>query len=80
MGLGEAFDLPGLLFGLELLVAIADRVLVEAFTFGERADILGDLIPLIEELGVGLDQADELLAADLDFLGVLTRIPLGIIY
>ena len=35
VGLGDAFDLPGLLLGLELLVAGADRGLVEALALRE---------------------------------------------
>ena len=65
VGPGEIGDLPGLLPGLELFVTGADGGLVEAFALLERADVLGDLLPLVEELGIGLDQADELLAADL---------------
>ena len=52
IGVSEAFDFFGLLLGLELLVAGADRGLGEALTFLERADVLGDLLPLVKELGV----------------------------
>ena len=57
-----------------MLVAGADGGLVEAFALLQRADVLGDVLPLVEELGVGLDQADELLAADRELLRVLTRV------
>ena len=54
------------LLGLEAAVAVADglfaRGLSPAF---ERADVGGDVLALVHELGVGLDQADELLAAHL---------------
>ena len=72
---GEVGDLPGLPCSLELLIAGADRGLVEAFALLERTDVFGDLLPLVEELGVGLDQPDELFAADLELLRVRIRIP-----
>jgi hypothetical protein len=71
VGLSEVVDLLCLLLGLELVVAGADRGLVEAFTLLECTDVFGDLVPLVEKLGVGLDQADELLAADRELLRVL---------
>src|SRR5262249_28116960 len=74
VGLSEVGDLPGLLLGLELFVAGADRGLVETFAFLERADVFSDLLPLVQELRIGLDQADELLTADLEPLRVLARI------
>ena len=42
-------------------------------SLSERTEV-GDLFPLVEELGVGLDQPDELLAADRELLRVLPRI------
>ena len=39
-----------------------------------EANVLGDLLSLVEELGVGLDQPDELLAADRQLLRVLSRV------
>ena len=72
--LGEVGDLLGLLLGLEPLVAGANCGLVEAFTLLERADVLGDLFPFVKELGVGLDQPDELFTADLNLLRVLSGV------
>ena len=40
----------------------------------ERADIFGDLLPFVEELGVGPDQSDKLVAADLELFRVLPRV------
>ena len=57
--------------GLELLVALADGLLVERLAGLQRADVLGDRLALVEELGVRLDQPDELLAAHLLLLGIL---------
>jgi len=72
---GEVGDLPSPPVGLEPFVAGANGGLVEPFAFLQRADIFDDLLALVDELGVGLDQPDELLAADLDLRGGLPGIP-----
>ena len=55
----------GVFLGLELLVAVADVVFAQAFARFEGADVFGNVVALVHELGVGLNEADELLAAHL---------------
>ena len=62
---GDGGEFLGVLLGLEAAVAVADGGLAEALARLERADVGGDLLALVHELGVGLDEADELLAAHL---------------
>ena len=72
VGLGEIGDLLSLLFGPEMLVTGANLGLVEASTLFEGVHVLGDLLPHAKKLGVGLNQSDELLAADLELLRILS--------
>ncbi len=55
----------GILFRLEAGVAVADGRFAEAFARFQGGDVGGDVLALVHELGIGLDQADELLAAHL---------------
>jgi len=59
------------LFRLEAGVAVADGFFAEAFARLEGGDVVGDVLALIQELGIGLDEADELLAAHLLLAGCL---------
>ena len=52
-------------FVLEALVAAPDLFLGEGSAGFERPDVFGDLVELVHELGVGADEADELIAAHL---------------
>ena len=55
----------GVLLRLEAGVALADGGFAEAFAGLERADVFGDVVPLVHELGIGADEADEFLAGHL---------------
>ena len=70
----EVGELVRLLGGLEPLIAGAHRSLVESLALVERADVLGDLVAFVEEPSVGLDEPDQLLAADLALRRVFPRI------
>ena len=50
---------------LEAGVAVADGFFAEAFARFQGADVGGDVVALVHELGIGLDEADELLAGHL---------------
>ena len=62
------------LLGLEPLVAVADGLFIEALASLEGADVVGDELALVNELGVGLDEADELLAVHRLPAGRLLRV------
>ena len=58
-------EFGGVLFRLEAGVALADGGFAEAFARFQGGDVFGDVPALVHEFGIGLDEADELLAAHL---------------
>src|ERR1017187_2526150 len=62
---GDGGQFLGVLFRLEAGVAVADGFFAEAFARFQGGDVGGDVLALVHELGIGLDEADELLAAHL---------------
>ena len=62
------------LLRLETAVAVADGFFAQAFARFQGVDVGGDVLALVHELGVGLDEADELLAAHL----LLARVCCGV--
>gem|GEM_PF-3150498 len=65
VALGEVGELRRLFVGFEALVAVADGGFAEGFARFQGGDVSGDVFPLVHELGIGLDEADELFAAHL---------------
>ena len=61
----DAGEFGGVFLCLEASVALADGGFVEAFARLQGADVLGDVLALVHELGIRLNQADELPAAHL---------------
>ena len=62
---GYIGEFLGVLFHLEAGVALADGRFAEALARFERADVFGDVVALVHELGIGADEADEFLAGHL---------------
>ena len=60
---GHAHQLGAIFFLLEAQIALADSLLAQAFAGLESADVRGDVVALVHELGIRLDEADELFAA-----------------
>ncbi len=70
---GDVGEFLGVLLRLEAGVAVADGGFAEALARLERADVFGDLVPLVHELGIGTDEADEFLAGHLRLARTLGR-------
>jgi hypothetical protein len=51
---GDGGQFGGVLLGLEAGVAVADGGLAQALAGLERADVFGDVVALVHELGIGL--------------------------
>jgi len=51
--------------------ALADGGFAETFSHPEGGNVSGDVLALVHELGIGLDEADELLAGHLLLAGLL---------
>ena len=62
---GDGGEFLGVLLRLEAGVAVADGGFAEALARLERADVFGDVVALVHELGIGADEADEFLAGHL---------------
>ena len=67
VSLCDGGEFGGVFLGFKAGVAVADGGLAQAFAGFERADVFGDGVALVHELGVGRNEADELLAAHLLF-------------
>ncbi len=73
MTLGEVGEFVGLFLGFEAPVALADGLFAKGFARLQGGNVSADVLALVHELGIGLNQADELLAAHL----LLARCLLG---
>ena len=62
---GNRGHLLGLLLGLELNKAVANRGLAQPSALGQGLDVGGDVVAVVHELRVGADDADELVAGHL---------------
>ena len=62
---GDGGEFLRILLRLEAAVALTDGGFAEAFASFKRADVGGDVVALVHELGIGADQADEFLAGHL---------------
>ena len=62
-------EFGGILLGLEADVALADGGLAEALARLECADVGGDILALVHELGIGANETDKLLARHLRLAG-----------
>ncbi len=62
---GDRSKFLGILVRLKAIVALTDGSFTEPLARLERADIFGDVVPLVHKLGVGTDQTDEFLAGHL---------------
>ena len=71
---GDGGKLTGVLLFLEAHVPVADSLLVKPLARFQRFDVRRDVVAFVDELGIGLDQADELGAVHLLLAGLLLRI------
>ncbi|SMH65925.1 protein of unknown function [Acidithiobacillus ferrivorans] len=62
---GDGGEFLGVLLGLEAGVAVTDGLFRKPRAGLERADVFGDVVALVDELGVTADEADELFAGHL---------------
>ncbi len=60
---GNSCQLAGVLVGFEALEAVADGLFIQSFARLQGVDVVGDVVAFIDEFGVGLNEADELFAA-----------------
>ena len=61
MAVGETGEFPCFFLCLEAVESAADLIFVQGFIDWQATDVLGDVLALVDELGVGLNQANELL-------------------
>ncbi|MNR38557.1 hypothetical protein D3C85_1566670 [compost metagenome] len=52
---GDVSELSVLFLGLEALVTGTDLLLVQRLAHGQAANVFGNALALVDELGVGLD-------------------------
>jgi len=72
---GDGGECARFLLGLEALVTGADCLFFQLLAQRQAADVFGNIVAFVDELGIGLDEADQLLAVHGGLAGLLRRHP-----